>query len=253
MKNSIVKIVISGVEGVNKGAELMLYAILDQIEKKFPNAIIYLPISQFPKGFKDIKTSLELRQSPNKLVRFLGKSHITGILSRLGLRSNYLYNLIPIKNAQYYIDASGLYFSDQMITSEQVAKDLHILLDEYSKQGTKIIYLPQAFGPFKNISSQIAVNAALKYSHLLIARDNISMKYLSIFNLGKNNIKQYPDFTSLVRGEVPDKYKFLSRKVCVIPNGQIIRKGIMTKENYITLIVNLINTVYENGFEAFFY
>lgn len=245
--------VISGVEGVNKGAELMLYAILAQIETKFPNAIIYLPISQFPLGFKNIRTSLEIRQSPNKLVRFLGKYHITGILCRLGLKSNYLYNLTPIKNAEYYIDASGLYFSDQMIPSERVAKDLHILLDGYSKQETKIIYLPQAFGPFEKKASQIAVNAALKYSNLIIVRDSISAKYLSSLRLKVgSNIKQYPDFTSLVQGQVPDEYKFLSGRVCVIPNGQVIRKGIMTKESYITLITELIQTVYDNGYEVFF-
>lgn len=246
------KIIISGVESVNKGAELMLYAILAQLEKRFPDAIVYLPISQFPKGLKEIKTSLELRQSPNKLVRFLGKYHITGLLSRLGFRNNYLYNLIPITNAIYYIDASGLFFSDQMIYSEQVAKDLHKLLDGYSKQGTKIIYLPQAFGAFEKKASQIAVKAALKYSNLLIVRDNISMKYLSAFKQKDDNIKQYPDFTNLVQGYVPNEYRYLSGKVCIIPNEQVIRKGIMSRVHYITLIANLVQTVYDNGYEAFF-
>ena len=73
------KIVVSGVEGVNKGAELMLYAILKEIEIRFPDAIVYLPIAQFPHGLKKIQTSLQLRQSPNRFVRFLGKYHITGL------------------------------------------------------------------------------------------------------------------------------------------------------------------------------
>lgn len=252
MSKQVIKIVISGVEGVNKGAELMLYAILAQIENRFPDAEIYLPISQFPKGLGQIKTQLKLRQSPNKIVRFLGKNHFTGLLNRIGFRFKYLNNLRPIKDAKYYIDASGLYFSDQMISSVSIAKDLHILLDGYKKQDTKILYLPQAFGPFEKEASQIAVNAALKYSSILIARDNISMKYLLNLNVKKSYIKQYPDFTSLVQGVVPDEYKFLSNRVCIIPNGQVIRKGIMTKENYIKLIVNLVKTVYDNGYEAFF-
>ena len=78
MNDNRIKIVISGVEGVNKGAELMLYSILMEIEKKYPDAVVYLPISQFPKGLGSIRTSLELRQSPDKLVRFLGKHHISG-------------------------------------------------------------------------------------------------------------------------------------------------------------------------------
>lgn len=251
MKNSIVKIVISGVEGVNKGAELMLYAILHQIEERYPKAIVYLPITQFPNGLKQIKTSLILKQSPNKFVRFLGKYHVTGFLNRIGLRFKYLNNLIPIKDVKYYIDASGLYFSDQMISSERIAKDLHILLEGYRKQGTKIIYLPQAFGPFQKNASKIAVSAALKFSNLVIARDNISRKYLSEVDLPSTNIKQYPDFTTLVQGYVPYEYKYLAGRVCIIPNGQIIRKGIMSKESYVALMTNIINNIYDLGYEAF--
>ena len=246
------KIVISGVEGVNKGAELMLYAILAQIEQKFPDAIVYLPISQFPNGLKTIRTTLELKQSPNKWVRFLGKYHITGILGRLGIRINYLYNLVPIKNVKYYLDASGLFFSDKMIKSERVGLDLHTLLDGYNKQETKIIYLSQAFGPFEKSASRIAVSAAAKFSDLLIVRDKVSMNYISELNLRGCNIKQYPDFTSLVQGRVPNEYKYLSGRVCIIPNGQMIRKGVISKNDYVNLIVTLVQTVYDNGYEAFF-
>lgn len=252
MNNPIVKIVISGVESVNKGAELMLYAILSQIELHYPNAEVYLPISQFPQGLRYIKTSLTLKQSPNKFVRFLGKNHITGVLNRIGLRSNYLNNLYPIKGAKYYFDASGLFFSDQMISSERVAKDLHILLEKYKKQGTKILYLPQAFGPFEKTASHIAVNAALKFSDILIVRDNVSMNYLTKFDISDVNIKQYPDFTSVIEGVVPSEYLFLKGHVCIIPNGQIIRKGIMSKEHYVDLMIKMIETIYDVGHKVFF-
>lgn len=247
-----IKIVISGVEGVNKGAELMLYAILAEIEERYPNAIIYLPISQFPNGLGTIKTSLTLKQSPNRLVRFLGKCHFTGLLNRIGLRIKYLNNLIPINGATYYLDASGLYFSDQMITSTSIAKDLHILLEGYQKQGTKIIYLPQAFGPFQKEPSRIAINAALKYADLIIVRDKTSMSHLSLFNLKSINLKLYPDFTSTVQGIVPQKYHYLRGKVCFIPNSQIIRKRVMEKKHYISLITNIISAIYEAGHEVFF-
>lgn len=252
MKDNNIKIVISGVEGVNKGAELMLYAILAQIEERFPNAIIFLPISQFPNGLGTIKTSLTLKQSPNKFVRFLGKNHITGLLNRLGLRFKYLNNLIPIKGACYYLDASGLYFSDQMISSERIAKDLHVLLQGYKKQGTKIIYLPQAFGPFEKKASKIAIDAALRYSDFLTVRDSTSMKYLLGLNTYSTNIKQYPDFTSIVSGIIPPKYNHLTGRVCIIPNSQVIRKGIMLKEDYLNLITHMVTAIYNAGYEAFF-
>ena len=188
------KIVVSGVEGVNKGAELMLYAILQELEHRFPEAIVYLPISQFPNGIADIKTTLELRQSPNKFVRFMGKYHITGLLSRLGFRSKYLYNLYPVKDASYYLDASGLFFSDQMIASSRIANELNILLQGYRDQGTKIIYLPQAFGPFAENASRKAIEVALKYSDLVIARDDKSLNYLMQVQNGNLNISKFIDF-----------------------------------------------------------
>lgn len=252
MNLNAIKIVISGVESVNKGAELMLYAILAQIESRFPNAIVYLPISQFPHGLKCIHTSLQLRQSPNKFVRFLGKYHLTGILNRIGLRSQYLNNLIPIRDAAYYLDASGLYFSDAMIQSLRVAQDLHILLKSYKDQGTKIIYLPQAFGPFEKEPSQIAVDAALKFSDLLIARDHTSMAYLSTFTADRMNVKLYPDFTSVIKGEIPVAYDYLKGYVCIIPNGQVIRKGVMSKEKYISLIRTIVAIIHRKGHKVFF-
>lgn len=252
MNKEKTRIVISGVEGVNKGAELMLYAILSQIEQRYPNAEVFLPISQFPNGLKCIKTSLVLKPNPNKLVRFLGKYHITGILNRLGLRFKYLNNLLPIKDVKYYLDASGLYFSDQMIASKRTAVDLHILLEGYKQQGTKIIYLPQAYGPFHTQPSNIAIQAALKYSNLLIVRDTISMGYLTKLMPLTDIVKHYPDFTSPIHGIVPLEYSYLKNRVCIILNSQIVRKGTMQKDQYIALMTNMINTIYDVGYESFF-
>ena len=245
------KIVVSGVEGVNKGAELMLYAILKEIEARFPDAEVYLPISQFPLGLQKINTSLLLRQSPNRFVRFLGKYHITGLLARLGIRSKYLYNLYPIKGAKYYLDASGLFFSDQMISSECIAKDLSVLLKGYQNQGTKIIYLPQAFGPFSQKPSINAVRVALEHSDLVCVRDDMSMYYLMSLGNHLQNIKQYYDFTGILTGIVPSEYQYLSGRVCLILNTQVIRKGTMGEETYLNLFRCIIEEIYNNGYKAF--
>lgn len=247
-----IKIVVTGVEGVNKGAELMLYAILQEIERRFSRAVIYLPITQFPQGIKYIKTSLLLRQSPNKFVRFIGKNHITGVLNRLGIRLKYLNNLYPIKDADYYLDASGLHFSDQMIVSDQVAEDLRILLEGYNKQGTKIIYLPQAFGPFEMRASRNALKVALEYAHLIMPRDDKSENFIYQIQPDSSKIHKYLDFTGIVHGICPEEHSHLKNRVCIIPNKQVIRKGIMSQDDYVNLLTSLINVVYEEGYEAFF-
>lgn len=224
---------------------------MQEIETKFPNAIVYLPISQFTRGIKYIKTSLRLRQSPNKLVRFLGKYHITGILSRLGFRSDYLYNLYPIKGARYYLDASGLFFSDQMIVSDMIAMDLNKLLYRYHKQGTKIIYLPQAFGPFFQKESKAAVDVALKYADIVIARDDQSLSYLMQRPEKISSICKYYDFTGILKGYCPPEFKYLAGRVCIIVNSQVIRKGVMTAKDYLRLMNSIVDTIYQQGHKAF--
>lgn len=245
-------IVVAGVEGVNKGAELMLYAILQELERRFPDAVVYLPITQFPNGLSCIRTKLKLRQSPNKFVRFMGKFHITGVLYRLGIKSKYLYNLYPVKNTSYYLDASGLFFSDQMISTSRIPEDLKILLQGYRRQGTKIIYLPQAFGPLNNKFSKDAANVALDYSNLVIARDNVSLRYLSKMDAFSDKVLKYYDFTGNLLPDCPKQYAYLKGKVCIIPNKQIIDKGAITEEDYLGLLLTIVDTVYANGFEVFF-
>ena len=54
------KIVLSGVETNNKGAELMLYAILQEIERKWPDADVYISQKRIKQGLNYVK-SLDLR------------------------------------------------------------------------------------------------------------------------------------------------------------------------------------------------
>ena len=99
------KIVLWGVETNNKGAELMLYAILQEIERKWPDAIVYIPYSRCKQGLDYVKTSLDLRYTPfSKLVY---KSHITGIIRRLHLPSSYLSLTNIVGDADWFIDGSG--------------------------------------------------------------------------------------------------------------------------------------------------
>ena len=63
------KIVLSGVETNNKGAELMLYAILQEIERKYPTATVYLPYNGIRQGEGyNIVTSLNIKRNPYEFV-----------------------------------------------------------------------------------------------------------------------------------------------------------------------------------------
>lgn len=238
------KIVLSGVETNNKGAELMLYAILQEIEKVYPKAEVYISPNMIRQGVKYVHTTINLKlfPTPSLIVRILRKCKITGILNRIGFYSVYLNNLCPIKNVDYFIDGSGLLFSDKRILSNQTAVLWHKLLSAYKKSGSKIIFLPQGFGPFNKKCSQNTIFALDNYADLIFAREKTSYKYLINVVKNKGKVKLFTDFTSLVEGHCPKEYKNLTDYVCIIPNIQMINKGVVTKEEYFAILSNLIDS-----------
>ena len=101
------KIVLSGVETNNKGAELMLYAILQEIERKWPDAEMYISRLHVLQGLDYVETPLIMHNFPFESL--IGRFHINGILRRLKLPMIYAMNFIK---GDYFLDGSGFLFSD---------------------------------------------------------------------------------------------------------------------------------------------
>lgn len=233
--------VLNGMSLKNKGAELMLYAILQEIECKFPGSRVYLPVEM-----KNVKMALNLenldiRLKPfHRFIRFIRKYHLNGILRKLHL-PEILDDIYAVKKADYFIDAGGLVFSDQQkALSRQTYKWEHLLKNQ-KKFGTKIIFLPQAFGPIEKDFTKKAIASIGKYSDLIFAREKVSYGYLKESSLvDMSKVVLSPDFTSSVKGSFPKCYSHLKNYVCVIPNARMIDKGVVSKEGYIHFISDLV-------------
>lgn len=144
------RIVLSGVETNNKGAELMLYAILQEIERKFPQAEVFIRQTAILQGRSYVDTSLHLHLiSLSFLKKLCIKLKIYGILRRLHLPVGVFEGYPRIEDADYLIDGSGFAFSDQWKTTQYTLSYWYNFLKYYHAQNTKIIFLPQAFGPVK--------------------------------------------------------------------------------------------------------
>lgn len=246
------KIVLSGVETNNKGAELMLYAILQQVEKVAPDSEVFIPRNMVRQGLQYVKTNVKLKYLPVNIVsKVCTKLKITGLLNRLGFYNSMLNNSCPIKDVDYFIDGSGLLFSDKRISNRLTTVSWQSKLKEYHRYGTKIVFLPQGFGPFKNKVTKETIAALDQYSDLIFAREQVSFSELKSLTDNSDKIRLYPDFTSLVDGECPEVYKHLNGKVCVIPNFQMVAKGVMSRENYLCLIHHLIETCRNKGFGVY--
>lgn len=233
------KIVLWGVETYNKGAELMLYAILQEIERKFPDAMVYIPYSRCKQGLDYIKTSLDFRYTP--FSKFIYKTHLISIFKRLHLPSDWLALANIVKRCDWFIDGSGFAFSDQINIRDERVKMWKTMLESLRKQGSKIVFLPQAFGPVDKANTKKALKLISDNALLIMPREQVSYKYLEqsgIVDMSK--VVQYTDFTSLVEGVFPTKYEYLKDGICIIPNMRMIDRGSISYEDYITLLTSII-------------
>lgn len=236
------KIVLSGIETKNKGAELMLYAILQEIENRYPNAKVYVPLYAIKQGLSYINTNVMLLDKPFANIKRFAKSiHLLGGLRRLHISFYFFEDSYPVNGADYFIDASGFAFTDQWNPSNNMVNFWERQLKGYSKQKTKIIFLPQAFGPVELSNTKRELSLLNQYADIIMPREKVSYSYLQGCNISKSKVKLFPDFTSLVVGEIPRKYKHLKGGICIIPNMRMIDKGGITFEDYLNILVGIVN------------
>lgn len=236
------KIVLSGVGTVNKGAELMLYAIIQEIERKYPDAIVYIPEKTNPQGLSYIRTNLELRYKPIvKWLHFCDRFHIRGLSKRLHINQMYFEDVYAIKGTDYFIDASGFIVSDQWNQSDYYIKRWNLILKRNKAVGAKIIFLSQAFGPLELKNTKELLSSINNYADIIMPRERVSLNYIKFSGLvNMNKVKLYSDFTSLVEGVFPKMYNHLKNGICIIPNMRMIDRRATTMEDYIHLLTSIV-------------
>ena len=232
------KILLSGVETNNKGAELMLYAILQEIERRYPDATVYLSPSRIKQGVGYIKTDIDFRVWPYD--KFVTKLRLKQIFRKFHLPYCLLPHTFALRNIDYHLDGSGFAYSDQFnITDSRIYYE-RALLEFLAKHGCKNVFLPQAFGPVEKTMTKKMLAVISEYASIIMPREKVSYKYLEDSgNVDMNKVKLYTDFTSLVEGEFPSKYEHLRNGVCIIPNSQMINKGAISMENYLELLKDI--------------
>ena len=244
MKN--LKIQIDGTNRLNKGAELMLVAVLEQIEKNAPDAHVYYnatgnlgDMQNYP-GLK-VKQRLSLKYS-----RFP-----SAVLNRLHISNLHFTNKKAIKGMDVILDASGFQFSDQWDYSKE---RLDILENYYKKlkgQGAKIILLPQALGPFETASGKRMMDIVAKYVDILVAREKISYDYALKAGVPQDKLWLNTDFTLLVKATAPQKYEYLKNGVCIIPNKKMVTHTSAKSNEYLNLLKGSISFLLEKGEKPF--
>ncbi|MCP4990450.1 MAG: polysaccharide pyruvyl transferase family protein [Colwellia sp.] len=238
----MLNIEIKGVQFSNKGAELMLIAILEQLDKELGEYQITLsPGTHLPyqkRARLGAWQKLSLRR---------GNIDLTGLFGKLPTKLRNLlkrYGIVTEKDVDVILDASGFAYGEQWGAKslKHTAKEV----TRFQQQGKKYIFLPQALGPFtSNEVQQLAIKVFAK-ANLVFPRDDES--YRAVTELLSNekavHVKQAPDFTCLVEPKplANEQDKGNKKVVCIIPNNKMVstfhhKKAGDDEQSYIHFLV----------------
>ncbi len=242
------KILLFGVGTTNKGAELMMYAVLREIERKYPDSEVFIPADKISQSLDYVKTPLKLHTCQVRIVdKIVGKLHINSILRCLHLPQ--ITQELSVPDAiDYFIDGSGFAFSDQWNLSDSRVEYWRNLLRKLFEQKCKIVFLPQAFGPAELPNTKKVFSVLNDYASIIMPREKVSYDHIVKSGVvDMNKVKMFTDFTSLVDYTFPKDYEFLKNGICVIPNMRMIDKGVITKQDYKKLLSLIIEHGKQSG------
>lgn len=202
---------------VNKGAELMLLAVLQRMSEEYPSARFAMaPASDAP---FEKRMELGLLQKAS-LWRYKTQWGCFADLAPKKLRS--MYGVVTDREIDVVLDASGFAYSDQWGINSSV--ELASSSKRWKRHGTKLILLPQAFGPFTSEKIKKSIRVIVDNADLIFAREQTSYEYL-VTTVGERPIiKIAPDFTNLISGIMPSGFDAKKNRFCIVPNYRMIDK-----------------------------
>jgi len=228
----------------NKGAHLMLIAIVQELARW--NADARLAIRSKPEENWDGK-GLGLYQKPEVSESYLG-SLILGM--RFGNRTRDHYQMILDPEIDVVLDASGFKYSD--LFGHRSILDRAKKIAKWKRSGKRIVLLPQAFGPLEAPRVREAAHLLADHADLIFARDRDSFDQLVELVGSRDSIRISPDFTNLVVGQAPDYSKDMNNRACLIPNTQMVaRTSDAIGRSYVPFIAGCARFLNDAGFNPF--
>lgn len=230
---------IVGANFYNKGAQLMLLTLIEQLKENLKDVKICVsPMIGTKEELQ--KLEVELLDFPlmhvgggKKFIYFLKYGNLIKLL-----KEKYRGN-IKLNDVDVVFDLSGFAFGEQWGTKP--TENLNLLIDRCIDLEIKYILMPQAFGPFKDPDLKEAIRKVLNSANLIFARDKISYQHLtSISGSAAENVFLAPDVTLFSK----QGKNQTSNKCCIVPNTQVLDKGSPLWENsYLTYLQRIIEKI----------
>lgn len=204
----------------NKGAALMLLSIVERLRATYPDATLTMTPTA-PNGSQPFAELTALGVYPKASLHRLGVEwgDVAAVIPR---RLRDRYGLVLDREVDVVIDAAGFAYSDQWGVGSCL--ELSRTTRRWRRQGTKVILMPQAFGPFTDAAIRKAILSAIENVDLVMPRDSTSYRFLTDVTGERETIRQFPDFTNLIEGTVPAGFNSDEHRVAIVPNYRMIDK-----------------------------
>jgi len=230
---------------INKGAELMLYAVLEKMKKEFPDAKFVMETRSDAPYEK--RALLGLYQKPS---RFIFGFQLGGISKLFPNVVKNMFGIVDDNKIDIVIDAAGFSYSDQW--GERNAKELANSCRRWKKNGTIVILLPQAFGPFKGPEIQKYIKKSIDNTDLVFARERVSYAHLVGVVGERSNVQIAPDFTNLIEGVLPKDFDAVNNRFCLVPNYRMVDKTSRAQsEAYLPFMIRCVKYLLEKEQKPF--
>jgi len=231
-----------GVEFVNKGAELMLHAIIRYLRKELPTVEFVMETNH--RSPREKLAELGIYQKVKFQKKGINLSLLFELLPKSFLRKR---NLVLSKEIHAILDASGFAYGDKW-GAKKAAERSGNFVASWRRQGKKIILLPQAFGPFTSKALKDQMRKILLNSDLIFARDKQSLAYLKDIEPSLDSVKLAPDFTNLTEVETDSLAASHARQTVIIPNQKMLETDDDDlNNNYLNFIKALVNQLLKLG------
>jgi polysaccharide pyruvyl transferase WcaK-like protein len=215
---------ISGAGFRNKGAELMLGTVVEELRRRIADARFCMrPESPYPRmceyGVMPILT-LGSRHPERRLAYWRGQ-WLGRLVSRRLLRR---HNLVRSDEPQALIDISGYAFGDKI--EFFYLQRLQRKTAEYAHRQKPVILLPQMFGPFEKSLHRKAFRSAMRHVDVAYARDHFSHAHAVAAVEDPARIKLAPDIT-IFADPLPQDFVLVPPRpfACLVPNVRMVTAG----------------------------
>ncbi|NCG26568.1 MAG: hypothetical protein GWP42_03380 [Verrucomicrobiales bacterium] len=205
----------------NKGAELMLHTVRQELDNRLEDVSFAIQSNEPFLSESRFKKLQKCAPSSNP------------ILDKIFRINPQDQGTVTDSQITHYVDISGFAYGDPWGV-KKARKRLGRKVKKLNREGKPYYLLPQAFGPFTDPELQREMKLIGSNASLLCARDSVSLAYLK--GLGLENAELFPDITFALDTNdrtTPDIKH--SPYGCLIVNNKLVSSSTMQKNDLLDL------------------